>query len=273
VSRKVLSLLLGLVLLALPAMAQASISDAIDTTGLLNRVKFTNYEAWVARDGSLIAPGQEGVNDFLVSIFSAESVSVQITPNSGGFGPATWQAGANGAGYFLGYAVQELAQVVGTQYIYKNPTLDPLSTGQLAAGEQVVLVESTTDWVLTGNVAADVASIFANATPWATLGQVTGNNFAEFTALPGFPLGIVGIAKFALDAVTNNSGIQFQPGVQTSGSDVTGGAIIYAPGLGQWVARSEDPLLFAAVPEPATLAMWGSFLAIGAVVALRRRRK
>ena len=36
---------------------------------------------------------------------------------------------------------------------------------------------------------------------------------------------------------------------------------------------SQDPLTFAAVPEPATLAMWGSVLAIGAVIGLRRRQK
>ena len=47
----------------------------------------------------------------------------------------------------------------------------------------------------------------------------------------------------------------------------------FLKGTSPWMYDSQDPFTFAAVPEPATLAMWGGFLAIGAVVALRRRQK
>ena len=79
------------------------------------------------------------------------------------------------------------------------------------------------------------------------------------------------MSSFGLDAI-QNPGLIFDK-TKAFGNDIFGGANIYVPGQGSWIARSEDPLTFAAVPEPTTLVMWGSVLAIGAVVALRRRQK
>jgi hypothetical protein len=274
-------ILLGLlaVILAMPSMAQASITNMFDTSGLVNKIKFTNYESFIRANPnggwSVIAPVNVLTGDQLMSIFSATELTIQSAPGSGVFGPVpAWQKGNND--YFLGYSVADVTVVPGGggALTYSNPTYDPF--GKLALNTEMVwLGESRTDWNVTGLIVPDVASIFVNATQWATFGIVNKPNGGSFSPLPPVFGTLIGVSAFGLDQVQAPGG--GWPGFDKTkafGNDIFGGANIYVPGQDEeWVARSEDPITFAAVPEPATLAMWGGFLAIGAVIALRRRQK
>jgi len=262
------------VLVALPMMVQAAITDAFDTSGLINKIKFTNYEAFVQQDGqswTLVDPEDVGsdVNATyqLVSIFSATELTIQNPAVPGVFGPEpAWQKGNDG--YFLGYSVVNVS-VSATGLTYSNPTFDPFNKLDLGT-ESLWLGTSDSDWVVTGDMATDVASVLG-ATQWATFG-IASSQSGFYTLPPVFGT-LIGVSAFGLNQVDAPAN---WPGFDQSkahGNDMFGGANIYRPGEGDWSARSEDPLTFAAVPEPATLAMWGSCLMIGALVALRRRQK
>ncbi len=274
--RKVILSLL-VVLLALPSAAFAGITGAFDTTGLINKIKFTNYESFIVEspDGGYLVVDPEKIGEYgsvqLLSIFSATELTIQDPSNPGVFGPApAWQKGSD---YFLGYSVVDVSGSAGGPLTYSNPTFDPFGHLNLAAGEALILKESSTDWKVTGVIGTDVASIFADPTPaWGTFGFQTATNGGGFTPLPPAFGTLIGVSWFGLDAVSG-PGAPFFDKDKAFGNDIFGGANIYVPGEGQWSARSEDPLTFAAVPEPATVALWGGFLAIGAVLALRRRQK
>jgi hypothetical protein len=269
--------------LALPSLAHATIVSKFDTTGLINKIKFTNYETFVVANqggGFTVVDAATAVarGGQLLSIFSATELTIQDPLNPGVFGPTpAWQKGPGD--YFLGYSVVDVLPGVSGpgSLTYGNPSFDPF--GKLVLGSEVVwMAETTSDWVITGNIAADVGSVlFATGiVPFATFGINGGNpsNGGEFLPVPGPPMApLKGISYYGLDVVNNAAGWPGYDPTKAFGNDIYGGANIYMPGQGQWIARSEDPLTFAAVPEPTTLAMWGSVLAIGAVFALRRRQK
>ncbi|MHB0956073.1 MAG: PEP-CTERM sorting domain-containing protein [Pirellulaceae bacterium] len=273
-TRKFLSLMLGLALLALPTVTQAALTDNLDATGLINKIKFTNYEVFVRGTVDdytyLDADADLEDGDHLVTVFSASELTIQNAPGSGVFGPEpAWQKG-NGNGYFLGYSVAKIALTAGG-LSYDTPDFDP--NGLLLTGEMVALYNSTEDWSIVGaNIETDVDNSFDVADKWAGFGIVSDTNGGGFTALPPIFGTLLGVTAIGLDAI---NGPEDWPGFDKSkafGNDIFAGANIYTPGQNAWTYRSEDPLTFAAVPEPGTLALWGGCLAIGAVLALRRRK-
>ncbi|MHB9068639.1 MAG: hypothetical protein ACYC4B_33155 [Pirellulaceae bacterium] len=279
-TRKFLSLMLGLALLALPTVTQAALTDELDTSGLINKIKFTNYEVFVRQvdDTFYFLNAAESLDpqdgDHLVSVFSASELSVQSAPGSGVFGPeAAWQKG-NGNGYFLGYSV---VKVTNTAFglSFDTPDFDPNGLLDIGAGEALALYNrNDADLAIVGiDTQLDVTNSFTGADEWATFGFGGAANGGSFTALPGgFGSTLIGVTAIGLDAIDGPEGFPGFDKQAAFGSDIFAGANIYMPGEGAWTARSEDPLTFAAVPEPGTLALWGGCLAIGAVLALRRRK-
>jgi hypothetical protein len=273
VSRKVLSLLLVFAVLALPVAAQAGVSSNFDATGKLNEIKFQNREVLLDSQGRWTsAPVQGG---YLVSLFSATQIFTYPTPGNPNL---AWDFGTTSDGYLLGYAVQKITGVAANLISYANTDYDPLS-GKIASNntETLVIYESPTNWsISSGNWLTDLTTSLASSTLWASFGIGAAPNNASFTP---FPLGggFLGLATYGLDVVQNPNGLIFDQS-QALGNDIAGTATVWTtppgyPTANNWSAFSNDPVSFALVPEPATLAMWGSFLAIGAAVALRRRQK
>ncbi len=272
-SRKVLSLLLVFALLALPVAAQAGVSSNFDTTGKLNEIKFQNRE--VLLDANRNWTSAPAVGGYLVSLFSATQIFTYPTvgdPN------LAWDFGSTTDGYLLGYAVQKITSVSATQVNYANTDYDPLSGKISTSGnETLVIYESPTNWSITsGNWLTDLTNSLASSTLWASFGIGPSPNSAVFSPFP-IAGGFLGLATYGLDVVQNPNGLIFDQS-QALGNDIAGTATVWTtppgyPTANNWSAFSNDPVSFALVPEPATLAMWGSFLAIGAVVALRRRQK
>ncbi|MHB8955109.1 MAG: hypothetical protein ACYC4U_19205 [Pirellulaceae bacterium] len=262
-------LLLGLVLatvslLAPTATAQQAITDAFDTTGQLNKVKFTGYQSVVRNVGgsySYFAPNDAVTGDLLITIYSAVSLELQTAPATSNF-TTVWTKGQGSC--LVGYSVQQVVSVSGGIVSCGNAAVDPF--GVLGPWEMLALRTSTTDFTFSGNVATDVASIFASTTSaWATFGKSRDVNFAEF--YPPADVSGIGWAAFALDVVDNQSGLVFLSSPSTWYGDIAGAASIYTPGAGQWTARVEDPLVFAGVKmvdptltvnEPAVVVSQGS---------------
>ncbi len=275
-SRKILSLLLALALLALPVVAQAGVvSDSFDTTGALNEIKFQNREVLLDASGAWTnTPTQGG---YLVSLFSATQVFNYPTPGN----PAlAWQVGGSTTGYLLGYAVQKIKSVSASLIEYENTDYDPVG-GKIAINstETLAIYNSTTPWsISSGSWSTDLTNSLASSTLWASFGIATATpNQASFSPFPFPTTGFLGLATYGLDVVQNPNGLVFDK-TKSAGSDIAGTATVWTtppgyPTKDNWIAVSNDPVSFALVPEPATLAMWGSFLAVGAVVALRRRQK
>lgn len=273
-SRKILSLLLAFALLALPVVAQAGVvTDYFNTSGALNEIKFQNRE--VLLDANLQLTDKPMVDGYLVSLFSATQIFSYSTP---GTPELKWEVGSSTAGYLLGYAVQKITSV-GSVIEYGNTDQDPSGLGKIANGETLVIYNSTHNWDITnGDWAVDLGKSLDSSTLWASFGIAAGtSNQASFAPFP-FPVtGFLGLATYGLNVVQNPNGLVFDSG-QSAGNDIAGTATVWAPppgypGGNNWTAFSNDPVSFALVPEPATLAMWGSFLAVGAAVALRRRQK
>ncbi len=274
VSRKVLSLLLIFALLALPVAAQAGVSSVFDTTGALNEIKFQNREVLLDANGAWTA--KPAVGGYLVSLFSATQIFTYPTvgdPN------LAWEVGTTTEGYLLGYSVQKITNVTSSQIDYANTNLDPSGLGKIstAGDETLVIYESNNNWKITsGNWATDLANSLAGTTLVASFGINSAGNSAVFSPFP-IASGFLGLATYGLDVVQNPAGLIFDKS-QALGNDIAGTATVWTtppgyPTANNWSAFSNDPVSFALVPEPATLAMWGSFLAIGAAVALRRRQK
>jgi hypothetical protein len=281
VKRKLLTVGLFAVMLALPAIVQAAnITNYFDYSGKLNQLKFKNYETFVDTQGNFVNPAAAKVGDLLVSIFRATDLYIEKTKGSSDFSlPAVWQANT-GKGYFFAYSLQQIATINPGAALpilgmtFANPAADPFNI--LSAGAQAALFVSNSDWTVTGaNLAADIASATSGSL-WGEFG-ITANP-ATRAIYQGINIGtLLGNTDFNLDAVGPlPAGISQFDRTRTGGSDFQGRAIVsqLVPPLGQWIAESQDPMTFAVVvPEPATLAMWGGFLAIGAEFALRRRTK
>jgi len=299
--RKMLSQVVPFLLLAaMPLTSFAAVTDLFKLDGTKNEVKFINREVFMRNDGGVwstvenpIVNGEVALDpatDVLVTLFTATTISFGQELQNSNWIPS------DETGYLLGYAVQKVEAVssgsAGTVKFVAvdlgNPTdtlADPF--GYLPKGAQVGIFNSTSQWVVNGkglSVEDSVAQSLANAgNPWEVLSDALGypnsDDFAQTSGVivSGAPFMS---AQYALTA-GGLSGLSFTPNdwLNTGKlSDMAGRANAdlnddYLSGDSPWMFDSQDPLVFAAVPEPATLAMWGGFLAIGAVVALRRRQK
>jgi len=224
--------------------------------------------------------------DVLVTLFTATTLSTGAELTNSGWLPG------DSNGYLLGYAAQtvqdvSLLQVAGKGFSFiaidlGNVDVDPF--GVLNSGEQVAVFNSSTEWVVNGadlSVADSVQQSLANAVLWEKFmdGEGGSANFAQTSGVVTDNGSVFVSAQYGL-TTAGESGLSFVPtdwlntGAKT---DVAGRANADLNddfgSISPWMFDSQDPLVFAAVPEPATLAMWGGFLAIGAVVALRRRQK
>lgn len=285
-----------LLLAAMPLTSFAAVSDLFKLDGTKNEVKFINREVFmrqVDNEWQVINPLKDGLvwgegGDVLVTLFTGTTLSYgKDLTNSG------WLPGDEN-GYLLGYSAQKVEKVsmadVGfneLQFIAIDlGTADVDPFGVLGTGQQVAVFDSTTQWVVNdvADVATSVALSLANAVVWEKFLDADGypgtTNFAQTAGVIG-PAGSVFMsAQYGL-TTAGESGLKFLPTdwLNTgSATDVAGRANAdlnddFIAGFSPWMFDSQDPLVFAAVPEPATLAMWGGFLAIGAVVALRRRQK
>ncbi len=142
----------------------------------------------------------------------------------------------------------------------------------LADGVMAGFFIDTTPWTVTGDLATDIADV-TDGTPWGYFGITS--NAATSASYTGDAAD--GVQRANLDAIgALPANISEFDRTRTVGTDIQVRAFVgeLTPALGDWIAESQDPMTFAVVvPEPATLAMWGGFLAIGAVFALRRRTK
>lgn len=290
--RKMLSQVVPFLLLAaMPLTSFAAVTDLFKLDGTKNEVKFINREVFMREvDGQwgVIDPRQTlGAGDVLVTLFTATTLSTgsELT-NSG------WLPGDSN-GYLLGYAAQtvqdvSLLEVVGKGFSFiaidlGNVTTDPF--GRLNSGEQVAVFDSPTPWIVNGaglTVKDSVEQSLANAVLWEKFmdGDQGSANFAQTSGVVMSDGSVFVSAQYGL-TTAGESGLTFLPTDWLNRGapvDVAGRANAdlnddWVNGISPWMFDSQDPLVFAAVPEPATLAMWGGFLAIGAVVALRRRQK
>jgi len=298
--RKMLSQVVPFLLLAaMPLTSFAAVTDLFKLDGTKNEVKFINREVFMRQDGdvwnTVVDPIDDQGNvliaegDVLVTLFTATTLSWGQNLENSGWIPS------DSTGYLLGYAAQKVMAVSqGTAGSVNfialdlgNPTDDPFDRLDTTKNQQVAIYNSTSQWVVNGkglSVEDSVAQSLANAgNPWEVLSDALGypnsDDFAQTSGVivSGAPFMS---AQYALTA-GGLSGLSFTPNdwLNTGKlSDMAGRANAdlnddYLSGDSPWMFDSQDPLVFAAVPEPATLAMWGGFLAIGAVVALRRRQK
>jgi hypothetical protein len=287
------------ILAAMPLTAFASVSQLFKTDGTKNEVKFVNREVFMRQTNGvwapLLAPNNPNTGiqpgDVLVSLFSATTLSYgQTLVNSG------WLPGDANA-FLLGYSAQEVmnvsvANVGPTNFIaidLGNVKADPF--GVLNPGDQVAVYNSTTQWLVNNggmslaNLQSSVTQSLQNAILWEKFNDADGYpgalDFAQSSGLIIDPINKVFVsAQYGLSS-QGNSAFAFAPKdwlqVGTL-DDIAGRANAdlnddYVKGLSPWMYDSQDPLTFAAVPEPGTLALWGGCLAIGAVIALRRRQK
>jgi len=279
-----------LLLAAMPLTSFAAVTDLFKLDGTKNEVKFINREVFmrqVDNEWQVIDPRQTlDQGDVLVTLFTATTLSTGAELTNSGWLPG------DSNGYLLGYAAQtvqdvSLLQVAGKGFSFiaidlGNVDVDPF--GVLNSGEQVAVFNSSTEWVVNGadlSVADSVQQSLANAVLWEKFmdGEGGSANFAQTSGVVTDNGSVFVSAQYGL-TTAGESGLTFVPtdwlntGAKT---DVAGRANADLNddfgSISPWMFDSQDPLVFAAVPEPATLAMWGGFLAIGAVVALRRRQK
>jgi len=289
--RKMLSQVVPFLLLAaMPLTSFAAVTDLFKLDGTKNEVKFINREVFmrqVDNEWQVIDPRQTlDQGDVLVTLFTATTLSTGAELTNSGWLPG------DSNGYLLGYAAQTVEDVSLLEVASKgfsfiaidlgNVVDDPF--GVLNSGEQVAVFNSSTEWVVNGadlSVADSVQQSLANAVLWEKFMDGDGGsaNFAQTSGVVTDNGSVFVSAQYGL-TTAGESGLTFVPtdwlntGAKT---DVAGRANADLNddfgSISPWMFDSQDPLVFAAVPEPATLAMWGGFLAIGAVVALRRRQK
>lgn len=177
-----------------------------------------------------------------------------------GSGPSFWTEGAAGhvgaAGadtfpgategtYWLAAAFVELQYLANIGVI-----VDPAGVG-LGFAQGAVLREFI-DFTAGSGHGFAYANIFG--------GAVAG--ILERNILPGFPLALVDLA---LLFNVNTPFLTFPGGVPTAND-----TLVYQ-GRGQWQVDSEDPMVFAVIPEPATMTLLG--LSLLGLAGIRVRRK
>lgn len=253
-------------LLALPLVASASFTSSLDYTGLQNKVTFDTYYA-VYRGGSVVAsPANYQTGDVLLTLYSASKLEVQTAPNSASFNQV-WTRPNSGSDYVVGYSAATIRPGGGLVNVGTDPA-------GLISGNFMSLYSNTSNYsVGAASAFTDIAATVSGGTQLALLG--IANPMADYGVLSPSVGAVAPVNKYY--ALTNNGGsLSFDPGA-ISGSDLAGvGMIIGAPifgGVGQWFSGGVEVASFALVPEPGTIALWGAGLAIGAVVAFRRRKQ
>ena len=279
--KKLFGLLLPVVmLLAIPAIVSADFLGSVDLGGELNTVKFNNREQYMRKIdgvwtpitvGNLANDVQEG--DVLVAIYSGTSLYVGTDPN------AQWNSGSGD--YFLAYSAQK---VVSTLFVgniggisYGNVDEDPF--GVLSAGNMMNMYLAGANYQTQTGVGlaalqSSVDSVTVGTALLASFGMAGVDDFAELgVSLAGR------VAAYGLSNTFTSAPISFIPDDYLDNgntTDVAGIAAVFTNGnygtSSPWQYTSSDPFFFRAVPEPGTFALWGSCLAIGAFVALRRRK-
>ena len=267
-----------LAVLACPLVASADITSAFDLTGKLNTVDFRNREVFM-RDVNgqyqVINPASGLLSgDLLVSVFRGQDLTIL------GSNTPAWTGGPGD--YFEGYSVQQVVVSTPAFTYYTNPTADPFGKLNTAAGETVKLyVDTASDWkVDNATIAQGVASV-TDGVGIASFTIASGGDYAYFT--PQGPED--GTGYFGLTPVMSPPGVTFVPyspstltptdisSKVTVGANQSGPIKLGGAATSEWYFESYGPMYFKAVPEPASVAMWLGFLTIGAVVALRRRKK
>ena len=293
--RKMLSQVVPFLLLAaMPLTSFAAVTDLFKLDGTKNEVKFINREVFmrqVDNEWQVIDPRQTlDQGDVLVTLFTATTLSTGAELTNSGWLPG------DSNGYLLGYAAQTVEDVSLLEVASKgfsfiaidlgNVVDDPF--GVLNSGEQVAVFNSSHQGVVNDrfdgeglDVATSVKDSLEGGVLWEKFMDGDGGsaNFAQTSGVITDNGSVFVSAQYGL-TTAGESGLTFIPtdwlntGAMT---DVAGRANADLNddfgSISPWMFDSQDPLVFAAVPEPATLAMWGGFLAIGAVVALRRRQK
>jgi hypothetical protein len=261
------SVLLIVALLLLPLTAQAAtFVQALDYTGLQNKVTLDTYYA-VYRGGAVVAnPTQYQTNDILLTLYSAKLLEVQSAPNSSVYN-TTWTRPGGGNDYILGFSAARIRPGGGLV----NPASDP--TGTLPSGAFMALYSSASNWTVGGTGAiADVQASIPVGPALATLAIVDTEN--DYGVISPANAGMTPVSKFyALSEISG--GLQMVPGANGSdlvGTGLLGGGPIF-PGVGEWYSGGQEVVGFSLVPEPGTLALWGSCLAICAALAYRRRTR
>lgn len=270
---KYLAPLLIVALAPLAAKADVLFPDAVDITGTqTNILKFFNFETFVNANKEVVTTPTVG--DYLVSIFSASQLF------QGSEAVASWSAGTD---FVLGYSVYQVSGItynggdkpIGITYQAGG---DPF--GYLSGNETKGVYYSGSNWSVTGDVAADIASIAGNGPAWATFGINGGDDYGQVGVSYIGNTEIVRVAAYGLSAIQSPVGVTFVPGDYLgigNSDDLAGIASIFkntnpATNSG-WQFVSSDPIFFKAVPEPGTLTLFAGCLALGGVLALRRRNK
>lgn len=239
-------------LLVAPVVASAAtFTQQLDYTGLENKLISQTFHAVVRTTSgtpTVVSPAFLQNGDVIVTLYQVQSLLVNNVAKS-----------------FTDGAV--LYSVVK----FRNPggalvtTSDPY--GKIG-GNALGLFNPASLTGITGNVQNDIN---ANVTGSALLlGSIPDSNTDYLVMAPnsGMPSPVI---KFFNLSQTGGS-LQTLADA-TNGTDIGGYDVNVLAGVGQWFSSGTSTMTFALVPEPGTIALWGAGLAIGAVVAFRRRKQ
>jgi hypothetical protein len=229
-------------------------------------VTFDTFHAiYNPQSGQIVAPAAYNSGDVLLTLYTAKTLSIQSAPNSAVFNSPIWTAAAGD--HVLAYS----AATIGSVPILNNPSVDP--AGLLTGMSMMSVWQSVSNWNITGSALADIAASLPGGPAVASFGIVNGaTDGASLQPLaPAFNPLLPALHQFYL---TQTAGPLPILANATNGTDVAGVGIIGTiGGVGEWFAGGSTSAQFALVPEPGTIALWGAGLAIGAVVAFRRRKQ
>lgn len=241
-------------LLVAPVVASAAtFTQQLDYTGLENKLISQTFHAVVRTSSSgtssVVSPAFLQNGDVIVTLYQVQSLLVNNVAKS-----------------FTDGAV--LYSVVK----FKNPggalvtTTDPYNK---IGGNVLGLFNPSTLTSISGNVSNDIAANIGSNSA-LLLGSIPDSNTDYIVMAPnsGIPSPVI---KFFNLSQTGGS-LQTATDA-TNGTDMGGYDVNVLAGVGEWFSSGTSTVTFALVPEPGTIALWGAGLAIGAVVAFRRRKQ
>jgi hypothetical protein len=257
VIRKLSLALVALFVLPLVASA-ATFTQQLDYTGLENKLISQTFHAVVRgvdAQGTpiVVSPALLNNNDVIVTLYRVQSLLVNNVN----------KAFTDGA---VLYSV--------TKYIAPGALLaTPDPYGKLSSANPnftnvLGLFNPASLPAMSGNVQTDITN---NVVGSALFQAANTNNATDY--IFGTPGGGLASPLLKLFNLSQNGGSLTLAANATNGTDVTGYDINPFPSFGQWFSTGTSTMSFALVPEPGTIALWGAGLAIGAVVAFRRRKQ